>query len=70
MRRRYGYAALRVMRKALRAAWADHKRREVGADPYDGEKEREAILRQWFAARRRLASRWPTLSWSDERAQP
>lgn len=68
LRRRYGYAALRVLRRALRRALRDHRERELGQVPYSG--NADAIGAAYWTALRALRRRWPNLDPSDERAEP
>lgn len=71
LRRRYGYAALRVLRRAVRAALQDHRRRAL--DPlheYAGGPELAAIRAAYNRAVRRLLDRWPALVLFDPRAEP
>ncbi len=70
-RRRYGWAALRLMRRAIRAALIEHRRRTLDpARAYDGTRELVAIHRAYNRAVRELLARWPRLSLFDERAEP
>jgi hypothetical protein len=69
-RRRVGYAALRVLRCGVRAAFVDHKRRTLGDAEYAGTQELEAIARAYPRAVRRLLQRWPNLNFTDPRADP
>jgi hypothetical protein len=68
LRRRYGYAALRALRRALVAAVESHKAKELGAAPYDGS-EGEVIYRLYWQALQRLRKRWPDLDLEDDRAK-
>ncbi len=70
LRRRYGYAALRVLRRSLGHAIASHERLTFGAAPYDGATEGEAIFRGYWVALQRLRRRWPALDLEDVRSQP
>ncbi len=70
LRRRYGFAALRVLRRALRRALADHRARTLGGRRYAGDVEAEAIRAAFRYGVRRLRRRWPSLSFTDERAEP
>ena len=71
LRRRYGYAALRVLRRAVRFAFADHRRRTLdAARAYDGARELVAMRAAYNRAVRRLLGRWPSLSLFDERGEP
>jgi hypothetical protein len=70
LRRTYGYAALRVLRRSVRAALADHRARSVGAGSYDGTRELKAIRAHYRRAVKRLLQRWPALQFSDERSEP
>lgn len=68
LRRRYGYASLRVLRRGVRAAVADHRRRELGAAPYASEFDQ--IAASYWRALVRLRRRWPSLDLADPRAEP
>jgi hypothetical protein len=68
LRRRYGYAALRLLRVALRKALADHQRRQLGDRPYAAGPELEAVHTRYRQAVRRLRKRWPALDYGDSRA--
>lgn len=61
LRRRYGYAALRVLRRGLAGAVALHFARSVGAAPYAGSGELDAIRADYARALRQLRKRWPRL---------
>ena len=67
-RRRYGYAALRVLRRGLASAMAAHFERSVGARPYAT--ELEAIRTAYARALAELRRRFPTVDLSDPRAEP
>jgi hypothetical protein len=68
--RRYGYAALRTIRRALAGALARHERLTFGAAPYEGAGELDAIAVAYWRALLRLRRRWPDLNLEDERARP
>lgn len=68
--RRYGYAALRTLRLALRRALAKHWALTYGAAPYAGAGELEAIRLAYWGGLQRLRRRWPALDLADERAEP
>jgi hypothetical protein len=68
LRRRYGYAALRVLRRAVRAARAAHEAAQAGDAPYGV--RREQIAEAYAAALKRLRKRWPRLDFGDDRANP
>ena len=68
LRRRYGYAALRVLRRALRAALALHRARQLDPRPYST--STDEIRAAYFYAMRRLRRRWPRLDYLDPRAEP
>lgn len=70
LRRRYGYAALRVLRRGVARAVVDHFERSVGARPYAGSGEARAIGAEYQRALHQVLRRWPALDLSDERAQP
>jgi hypothetical protein len=59
-----------VLRRALVVAVEHHERRTLGAAPYDGATEGEAIYRGYWTALGRLRKRWPALDLEDERARP
>ena len=69
LRRRYGYAALRHLRRVVARALLQHADRQLGPGPYNGQVEREAIYRGYWVALRKLRARWPTLDITDPRAQ-
>lgn len=70
LRRRYGYAALRFLRKRAARAFELHQLRSVACDAvYAGESER-AIRAAYAEALRRLQRRWPALRLDDPRSQP
>ena len=66
LRRRYGYAALRVLRRGIRQALRAHRQRQIGAAPYSTSTEQ--IMAAVYAAMRRLRKRWPKLDPTDPRA--
>lgn len=68
LRRRYGYAALRVMRRTLRRAVALQleQQHQAGAKP----PTRAAIIAAARDAYRRLRARWPDQYFDDPRALP
>lgn len=68
LRRRYGYAALRVLRRAVRAAVAVHEAAQVDQASYST--RRTELADAYSAALKRLRKRWPRLDFSDERANP
>ncbi len=68
--RRYGYAALRTLRRAVAAALSRHERLTFGAAPYDGAGELDAVAAAYWRALLRLRRRWPDLDLDDERAKP
>lgn len=68
LRRRYSYAALRVLRRAAWAAIADHNRRSIAVAEYASELD-ELVTLYWRALQR-LRKRWPGLDLADERGQP
>ena len=70
LRRRYGYAALRVLRRALVAAVEAHSARLVGPQAYDGATEGDRLFRLYWEALQRLRRRWPGLDLDDERSRP
>jgi hypothetical protein len=71
LRRRYGYAALRVLRRAVRLAVSEHRRRTLDAErAYDGDHEHKAMRAAYNRAVRRLLASWPALSLFDPRGEP
>jgi hypothetical protein len=69
LRRRYGYAALRIVRRGVRRALREHRARQVdAAAPYSISTAR--VVEAHFAAMRRLRKRWPKLNPCDVRAEP
>lgn len=68
LRRRYSYAALRVLRRAAARALADDLHHSIGEDPYTS-KARELADTYWRALQR-LRRRWPFLDLLDERSLP
>jgi len=68
LRRRYGYAALRVLRTGIRAALAEHTARQYDPRPYSTTKRE--LIDASAAAVRRLRRRWPALNFTDARAEP
>ena len=68
LRRRYGYAALRVLRRALRTASADHRTRQLAPAPYSI--KTNDVRNAYAYALQRLRRRWPALNPSDPRAKP
>jgi hypothetical protein len=67
-RRRYGYAALRVLRRGVARAAAAHLEASVGPRPYasDG----DAIYAAYRRALAELIRRFPSLDVADERSRP
>lgn len=69
LKRRYGYAALRRMRAALRTALRVHRERSM--DPTQPYSISMAEIRaQYFYGMSRLRKRWPTMNYLDPRAEP
>lgn len=69
LRRRFGYAGLRVMRRGVRRALALHRSRSL--DPVRRYSvSLDQVRRAYFAAMRRLRRRWPRLDPTDPRAEP
>jgi len=68
LRRRYSFAALRVLRRAVRAAVAGHEAALYGARPYST--HRDEIADAYAGALKRLRKRWPHIDFTDERASP
>jgi hypothetical protein len=70
MRRRKGYAALRRVRRAVRAALELHRARcEDPTRPYSAGVELAKIHAYYQRTIRRLRDRWPSLSLVDARAE-
>lgn len=71
LRRRYGYAALRVLRRGVRRAVRAHAGRtfDVGHS-YDGQSESERLLHGAWYGLQRLRRAWPDLDLEDPRADP
>lgn len=70
-RRRKGYAALRRVRAAVKAAVALHRLRSL--DPthdYAADAEMKKLRALYNRTVRRLRERWPALSLFDPRAEP
>jgi len=67
-RRRYGYAALRVLRRGLTRALADHIERSIGVGRYASELEEIRVLYRRGLAE--LLRRFGHLDLADERARP
>jgi len=70
LRRRYGYAALRVLRRALGRALADHIERSISREAYSGGDELRQIRQLYKLAIRRLGRKFPDLDFGDPRSQP
>ena len=70
LRRRYGFAALRTLRGALRRAMKRHEALTLGPRPYAGAGELEAIRGAYGWALAQLRRRWPNLDLGDERSEP
>jgi hypothetical protein len=69
MRRRKGYAALRRVRLAVRAALTLHRRRcEDATRSYDAGAELAKIDAYYKRTIKRVRERWPALSLFDPRA--
>lgn len=67
LRRRYGYAALRVMRATLQRALHVHRERQL--DPSQAYSVQTQEVREaYFAAMRKLKRRWPHLNFLDQRS--
>jgi hypothetical protein len=67
-RRRYGYAALRVMRRALAAAVTRHIDRSIAAQPYAS--QYDTIYAHYARALAGLRRRFPHLDFADPRGLP
>ncbi|MCU1279471.1 MAG: hypothetical protein JWM53_3017 [bacterium] len=71
LRRRKGWAALLMLRRAIRASLQLHRSRSLDAGrAYDAEAEMKKIDAYYKRAIRRVRERWPSLSLLDERAEP
>lgn len=68
LRRRYAYAALRVLRRGAARAVVDNLERELGQRAYTS--QADAILTAYWRALQRLRRRWPALDLTDERSRP
>lgn len=70
LRRRKGWAALRMLRRAIRASLQLHRARSLDAGrPYDAESEMKKIDAYYKRTIKRLRERWPSLSLFDARAE-
>jgi len=70
LRRRKGWAALRMLRRAIRAALQPHRARSLdAAKSYNAEAELKKIDAYYKRTIKRLRERWPSLSLFDERAE-
>jgi len=67
-RRRYGYAALRMLRAGVRRAVDAHLAASIGDRRYVS--DADAIYARYRAALRELRDRFPCLDPSDERSEP
>jgi len=67
-RRRYGYAALRVLRRGLGRALVAHLERSIGPKPYAS--QLEAIRRRYRHELLWLLRRFPSLDMADPRGVP
>lgn len=67
LRRRYGYAALRVLRRSAARAIVDDFARSIGPESYvyQGDEIRSA----YWQALQRLRRRWPRLDLDDPRSR-
>lgn len=68
LRRRFGYAALRVLRRAAVRAFVDDLERSIGDRPYVTVADQ--LRADYWAALNRLRKRWPNLDPSDPRSDP
>jgi hypothetical protein len=68
--RRYGYAALRVLRRALVRALARHQAATFGPAPYAGSGVLDDVGAAYWRGLQRLRRRWPDLDLEDDRARP
>jgi hypothetical protein len=66
LRRRYGYAALRILRRGAAKAILDNLERSIGANPYVS----QDVGAAYWSALQRLRKRFGGLDLSDERARP
>jgi hypothetical protein len=69
LRRRYGYAALRTLRRAVARGLARHWLLTYGDRPYAGAGELERLATAYGRALQRLRRRWPDLDLSDDRSR-
>ncbi len=69
LRRRYGYAALRTLRRSVARGLARHWSLTFGDRPYAGAGELDRIARAYGQALKRLRARWPGLNLEDDRAR-
>jgi hypothetical protein len=67
LRRRYGYAALRVLRTSMGKAVEDDLRRSVGTRVYRS--VRDELGSVYWRALAKLRKRWPALDLEDPRAR-
>jgi hypothetical protein len=68
LRRRYSYAALRVLRRGAYRAIVDDLERSLGAAPYVS--QTADLSAAYWRALQRLRKRWPGLDLLDERSRP
>lgn len=68
LRRRYAYAAMRVLRRGFRAALATHRARQLDRATYAT--STDAVRTAIYNAIARLRRRWPNLNPDDPRSQP
>jgi hypothetical protein len=69
LRRRYAYAALRTLRKALARALARHWTLTFGERPYAGSGELERVGTAYARALAAVRRRWPGLDLEDPRGR-
>jgi hypothetical protein len=67
LRRRYGYAALRILRRGVRQALQLHRQRQISPLPYST--STDEITAAYLDAIRRLRKTWPKLNPNDPRAE-
>jgi hypothetical protein len=67
LRRRYGYAALRILRRGVRQALQAHRERQLSPQPYST--STDEITAAYVYAIRRLRKRWRKLNPNDARAE-
>lgn len=69
LRRRYGYAALRILRRGMRRAIARHKAFQITPDITYAVATDQLVTEYWHSLKL-LLKRWPNLDPADPRAEP